>query len=170
MDAWERRLHRIANLDSETLSHLREGATHVRSSGIDLSVLEIEVADERYRFALVLLADAKELLAQSRPRSAISRAYYALYHSIRALAFLANSGDDYQNHSELPKGVPDAFSAAPEARALLKRGRLLRNQADYDAYPRELSYWLGEANKLLPEVESMLLSVKLYIRSKGGFP
>jgi len=172
MDDWEKRLQRIATLDSSLLGSMREGVAHEQISKLTLDVLVREAADERFRMARQHYRDAETLHTASPPayRSAISRYYYAFYHAARATAFIARSGDDYEAHSSLWKGIPDELPNVADWRIKLKDARLLRNQADYDPYPKDPTFWDTEAATLRDTTRDFMLLATSYLKANGGFP
>jgi len=64
-----------------------------------------------------------------------------MYHALRACAFLFHEGDDYQEHSKLPLQIPKDFDVGIDWQNKLKKARLARNKADYEAYPKSDRAW-----------------------------
>jgi uncharacterized protein (UPF0332 family) len=81
-------------------------------------------------------------------RSAISRHYYAMYHAARAIVFAEVGGDDYQQHSDLPRHLPSSLPIRQTREQQLTDARLLRNEADYDPYPSAAAEWERDARRL----------------------
>ena len=84
---------------------------------------------------------AGDKLFKARPpeyRSAISRYYYAMYHSARAVTYFRFDGDDHQAHSALPSHLPHDFPNQASWQNEIKDARERRNEADYEPYPEQV--------------------------------
>jgi len=143
---------------------------YVRSAtGQDLDDLREQAVVDRLRLATDFLA-AAEALMKARPpryRDAISRYYYAMYHSIRAAALFSHQGDDQSTHAELPGRTPGDFPNTATRQNELKNARALRNQADYDPYPADEVHWKAQARLIRPLAASLLGDVRAFLLSKG---
>jgi uncharacterized protein (UPF0332 family) len=100
-------------------------------------------------------------------RLTISRAYYAMYHSLRAVAYIYHGGDDHQQHSDLPQRLPSDFPDVAIWGNQLKSAREYRNQADYDPYPKSIAYWRDIAQLVDSDSKVLLPLTRNYLRSKG---
>ena len=83
--------------------------------------------------------------------------HYAMYHSLRAVAFVHHGGDDHEAHSTLHRNLPKDFEDREIWSNLLSSAREYRNQADYEPYPTDWRHWQkvaktlqGDAHRLLP--------------------
>jgi len=113
-----------------------------------LAQLIQQVASDRLQLAGEHLRSGDQLLFALQFRSAISRHYYAMYHAARSIVFSEVQGDDYQQHSELPRHLPPGLPSIRTREKQLVDARLLRNEADYDPYPSGLSDWEQDAREL----------------------
>jgi len=113
-----------------------------------LAVLIKQVVSDRLVLAGDRLRDGDRLILGMNYRSAISRHYYAMYHSARAVVFAEENGDDHEKHSVLPRHLPSSMSNVSQYENELTDARLLRNQADYDIYPIGDASWEVEARSL----------------------
>jgi len=86
---------------------------------------------------------------------------------MRACVFLYNNGDDFQEHSELPKHIPDDFPSKSLWQTRLKDARLSRNNADYDPYPRSEKAWKKPAFSLGTDADLLLKETRAYLKKKG---
>ena len=100
-------------------------------------------------------------------RDAISRYYYSLYHAFRAVAYFANDGDDFEEHSKLPTGIPDDFPNADTWRNNLKDARLTRNRADYNAYPKSDGAWRYDCERVATISAPAIAACRDYLAGKG---
>jgi len=83
-----------------------------------------------------MVSKSSQQLAPHKPvlhRDAVSRAYYAVYHAARAVAFL-NPGDDYEHHDKVANGLPLDLPDVELWRNKIKDARLKRNEADYEPF------------------------------------
>jgi uncharacterized protein (UPF0332 family) len=163
------RLKRIGEAHASLLENWREGVSLTSDSGLTIEALKLGVASARWKLAAEYRRDAKKLLKLSRPpfRSVISRFYYAMYHSMRAVCYVFHDGDDHQSHSNLPLHIPDDFPDAAIWRNTFKNARLTRNAADYDPYPKSGKIWQRQAEAIRTDAEALLAETRNYLRSKG---
>lgn len=118
----------------------------------------------RYRFetGLEALADARIMFENGRYKNALNRAYYAIFHAVRAVNAL--TGYDSSKHS----GVIAYFNqnyvkSGTFPKELSKTIRLAsenREKADY------LDFFIAsreEAEKQIQRAENFLESIKLYL-------
>lgn len=113
---------------------------------------------------------AAEKLVRCRPpeyRSAVSRYYYAMYHSVRAVVYFAHGGDDHQEHSTLPTKLPVDFPGHNVWLNDLKDARSRRNDADYDPYPFSDAAWKSVASNLASQAPRLAQEARTYLQRKG---
>lgn len=163
------RLLRLGQAKNAVLNDWREGASICNDSGLTINQLVLHVAADRWKLAYEHRRDGNRLMAMPVPpfRSAISRYYYAMYHSMRAAAFVYYDGDDHESHSNLPTHVPDDFPNVATWKNTLKNARLTRNAADYDPYPRRVAHWRKRALAIQSDADALLLETKQYLVAKG---
>lgn len=151
------------------LEQWKEGVSLHLDSGQSIDNLMLRVALARWKLAAEHRRDANQLMRQSRVpyRSAISRYYYAMYHAMRAAAYVFHGGDDHESHSLLPSNVPGDFPNASLWRNELKDARLTRNAADYDPYPRSRNYWYARARTMKRRANRLVRETRAYLRGKG---
>jgi uncharacterized protein (UPF0332 family) len=162
-------LRRVTSAKKNTIDGWREGRQLEVESGHTLEDLLQRVASDRFKFAKLLLRDAERLAAQNPPqyRAAVSRSYYAMYHAMRAAAFVFHGGDDHQEHKTLPAHAPTDMTNADIWSNKLKDARERRNQADYDPYPKSEAAWRRPADDLMPDAKALVKEVRVYLQSKG---
>ncbi len=100
-------------------------------------------------------------------RAATSRLYYAMYHAIRAAAYVFHNGDDHQEHSVLPLHLPTDFPNGQKWQNSLKSAREYRNSADYDPHPLSDAAFKVPALQLTTEVDELLVVARTYLAGKG---
>jgi uncharacterized protein (UPF0332 family) len=97
----------------------------------------------------------------------VSRAYYAIYHSARAVSFLTHPGDDYEHHDKVASGLPSDLPNVEVWRNKIKDARLKRNEADYEPFlssdPTFRKASLA-TNKLAVD---FLVVCSIYLKGKG---
>lgn len=159
----------VSKLKKKQIELLKAGADLERRTGYAVDGLLSKAAVDRFRFALELLSAAKS--AATGPtasfRSATSRAYYAMYHAFRATAFCAHGGDDHEEHTKLPGGIPHDFPSKDLWMNDLKNARLERNRADYDPYPKSDATFRPTADQLIQKAEALFPLVREYLRTNG---
>ncbi len=119
-----------------------------RHATVQLTDLLRQVASDRFRLAAHHLRAADLLLVAAAYRGCISRNYYAMYHAARAVVFASHGGDDFEQHSVLPRNLPASWTERAAREVELTDARLLRNQADYDSYPQSETEWEADARRL----------------------
>ncbi|MFM0244280.1 HEPN domain-containing protein [Paraburkholderia sediminicola] len=159
----------VSKSPKDRLDYLAAGASLVERTGYDVRQLRIKAALDRLHLAGLFLKDAKTLSAAgtSLNRTVVSRAYYAMYHSLRAATFLSYGGDDHEQHTVLPSKVPTDFPDHAIWQNALKNARLERNRADYDPYPRHDRQFEQTAQSLVSEASKLIALTRAYIRSKS---
>ncbi len=159
----------LTKLPNARISDFAAGISLVNRTGYSLPDLIAKATKDRIALGRMFLGDA-ETAANSNPpqfRSAVSRAYYSMYHTIRAVVFYTNLGDDYEKHSELPKHIPTDFPSFQSWSNTLKNARLERNKADYNPYPKRDDSLQTTAAQLLTEARALLPVTRHYLRRKG---
>ena len=126
---------------------------------------KIEISKARFDHAKECLLDAKMLLTGERYRSAANRAYYAIFHAMRAV--LALDGVDMKHHS----GIISEFS-----RRYIKTGIFetrmseiisvlfdVRTDSDYDDF-----FVISKADTAaqIENAEYFVSSVRAYLKNK----
>ncbi|MFF5424991.1 MULTISPECIES: HEPN domain-containing protein [unclassified Streptomyces] len=113
------------------------------------------------------LRSGDHLLFAGQYRSAISRHYYAMYHAARAIVFAEKRGDDFERHHILPRNLPTNLPDKSVREVELTNARLLRNQADYDAYPVSESEWAGDARALSVAAANFMQACQDFASTNG---
>ncbi len=169
LDAEEMQLLRISKASQRLLTSFRDGVYITTTTSRTLDDLRDQACADRLDLA-VAFASVGDRLMRARPReyrSAVSRYYYSMYHSIRATVFYANDGDDHQKHDVLPKHTPLDFPDNALWENRLKDARGHRNDADYDPYPINPQSFTQPARDLRDYAHALTPLVRAYLRSKG---
>jgi uncharacterized protein (UPF0332 family) len=161
-------LHRVASADAKQLANWKEGVSLESRSSKQIDDLRQRATADRVDMAVAFRRRAAILLNQHPPmcRDAISRYYYSVYHAFRAVVFFNSNGDDHNGHSDLQKQVPTDFPQADIWKNNLKIARELRNEADYDLYPKSDSAWIRNAEQVREIADLAIPEVRRYLRSK----
>ena len=161
-------LLRLSQAEKAHLERLKEGIYLEASLKRSIEDLRHQAVADRLDLGDSFLAAGTALL-RKRPaqnRAAVGRFYYSMYHAMRAVVFFKVGGDDYQDHSKLPKYIPGDFPNQLTWQNDLKDARLRRNEADYEAYPtsdsdfRQVAIDLERLAKLLASESRQYLSGK----------
>lgn len=163
------RLIRVGKAERKLIANWDEGVSLQSDSGLTIAELTNLVATDRWHLADRHHRAANRLLSLPRPpyRTAISRLYYAMYHAMRAAAFIFHNGDDHEAHKSLPQNVPDDFPDKDFWANALKTARLVRNSADYDPYPKHARPWAKKAQIIKTDAKGLVRLARDYLRSKG---
>ena len=121
----------------------------------DLSRYRLEKAKED-------LLTAELLLKENMLKASINRSYYAIFHSLRAVAVL--SGFDSSKHSGIIAFFNKHFVKtgifAKETSSIIKNVSRLREKSDYDEFyvasKNEASEQLDKAKRLLSQIEEFI--------------
>ncbi|MER6529480.1 HEPN domain-containing protein [Streptomyces sp. NPDC001508] len=162
-------LARITQADKKTLGLFVEGVSLETRTSRVISDLQHQACADRIDLSASFLVSADKLL-RTRPgqyRSAISRYYYSMYHSARAVVYFAHGGDDHEKHSVLPTKLPNDFPSSSYWQNELKDARLNRNSADYDPYPTSWRHWQSLAKGLSATAPTFLQLATQYLKQKG---
>ena len=164
-----KRLLRVGKATHQLLQDWTEGVSLYRDSGLPIESLALRVASDRWVLAAAQRRDGNKLLGLSQPacRCSVSRYYYAMYHCMRAAAYVYHGGDDYQAHSKLPQHVPKDFPDCDDWANRLKNARLTRNAADYDPYPKSDKAWRRRASEIKSDADALLRVTREYLRERG---
>jgi uncharacterized protein (UPF0332 family) len=162
-------LLRISQANAILLRNWKEGISIEQSSGCSIEDLALGAAAYRWRLAVEHRRQANAILRLSRPlyRAATSRLYYAMYHAIRAAAYVSHGGDDHQEHAKLPSNTPVDFPAHDQWENALKSAREHRNQADYDPHPLADHVFRPIAIQLKSDADQLLPIARRYLLAKG---
>jgi uncharacterized protein (UPF0332 family) len=164
-----RELHLLTLVKSkkDQLNTFKQGVFLEKFFGKAIDDLHKEVCAERYNLGKNIFQIAKQAMGTSpNYRLAIGRSYYSMYHCARAVVYFSSGGDDYEEHSALPKNLPGDFPDRDTWINDLKTARLERNKADYDPYPDDRDF-KSEAEFLVKRAEELLAISKVYLRGKG---
>ena len=156
----------------ERLDAFAAGASLTERTGYSISALRSKAVSDRLKLARSILESAENSLARPTPsfRTAVSRAYYSMYHITRALSYFVHGGDDNQDHYKLPGSIPHDFPSHSHWENELKRARLERNRADYDPYPKSDRQFESTAQDLVQHARDLMPVVRRYLRHKGWKP
>lgn len=134
-------------------------------------ITRIDLSRYRLQKAKEMLASTKRDMDANDYASANNRAYYAIFHAMRAV--LALDGEDYKKHSAViarftlnylkPEILPREYSK------LISNASLIRNRSDYeDFYICSVS----DTNALFSGAESFCAEVEKYLapRVLSAFP
>jgi uncharacterized protein (UPF0332 family) len=165
----DKRLNRVAEAECKVIGYWKEGVSLENDSGKTINELILQTAIGRWRLAYDHRYHANRLLSSNPPhyRSAVSRYYYAMYHSLRACVYIYNMGDDFQEHSKLPLKIPADFPQSMEWQIKMKNARLTRNRADYEPFPRSDRVWQRNANNLKTDADQLIIVSRNYLKNKG---
>lgn len=159
----------VSKSNKKTLDSFRSGVSLESRTGYKIDMLVSKATVDRLELSRRLRLDAQAATkgAHRSFRSATSRAYYAMYHALRATAFFANGGDDYEEHSKLPSGIPRDFPDRHNWENDLKNARYDRNRADYDQYPKNDLIFAPIAAQLIQKANELFPVVRSYLQKKG---
>jgi len=162
---------RVGQAKKRDVDHWHEGIRLEAKSGRKIQALTIGALRARVALADNFWKEGKVLSAQNgTQRSAISRYYYCSYHIFRAVVGWAHGGDDFQEHTELPKHFPPDFPEKDKWANWLKNLRETRNQADYNTHPKSIKYWQQEMVRIKVECAEARKTCKTYLRGKRVLP
>ena len=126
-----------------------------------------ELAKYRYEKAAELLTDAKLLLENGSFKSANNRAYYSIFHVLRAV--LAIDGVEFKKHSGniqyfLREHVKTGQFDVMSSDIVLSASRI-RNASDYDDFYIASK---AEASEQVDNADKFLKMVKLHLDERDG--
>ena len=130
-------------------------------------ITALELARYRLQKAGEMLESAKRDMAAEDYASANNRAYYCIFHSMRAV--LALNGQDYKKHSAVisqftllylkPELLPRKFSS------LITNASLICNRSDYEDF---YICSVADTEALAAGAEEFLAEVQSYIQKEFG--
>lgn len=164
-------LREISKAQKHRIDAMRWGAALVAQTGESIDTVVGGICKHRMQLAEYFLRTAKEAMdaKHHRCRLCVSRSYYAMYHSARAVVYFSHGGDDHEEHSKLPNHIPPDFPSHTHWQNALKNARLKRNEADYDPYPLTDSAFKNDASTQLVLAQQLVKSAKAYLKTKGAF-
>jgi len=159
----------VSKSDKKTIASWKAGASLQERTGYQIDELRVKATADRIELSqrLCLAAKAAVRGRSKSYRSATSRAYYSMYHAFRAAAFFIHEGDDHEEHTKLPSGIPGDFPNKATWENDLKGARLDRNRADYDPYPKNDLMFKQMALELIKKADSLKAEVRTYLKNKG---
>jgi uncharacterized protein (UPF0332 family) len=159
----------LAKAEKKQISAWREGIYIEQSTGRSLEELRQRSTADRWELARSFRRQGDRMISTKPPlyRGALSRFYYSMYHSMRAVVFFTEGGDDHQAHAKLPGSTPPDFPSASLWQNALKDARTQRNAADYDAYPKSDAAYRPGALDLQRHASELEKLSRAYLRSKG---
>lgn len=130
-------------------------------------ITRIDLSRYRLQKAKEMLASAKRDMDANDYASANNRAYYAIFHAMRAV--LALDGEDYKKHSAViarftlnylkPEILPREYSK------LISNASLIRNRSDYEDF---YICSVADTNALFSGAESFCVEVEKYLAGRYG--
>jgi uncharacterized protein (UPF0332 family) len=162
----------ISKSPKAQLKLLHQGAGLVTSTGKSIEELRHTATHARLILAEDMLLCARKAVRGRVPdlRGSISRAYYSMYHTFRAVVFYAHGNDDHEEHSVLPKNLPRNFPNRNDWENKLKNARLERNKADYDPGSQRAIDFKVIAKPIIQDANEALIVARAYLTSEGLNP
>lgn len=159
----------VSKSPKKVIDFWKAGASLEARTGYEIDVLRSKATIDRIELSQKLRLAARAAVKGSNRsfRSATSRAYYSMYHALRATAFFVHQGDDHEDHTKLPSGIPGDFPSRANWENDLKGARLDRNRADYDPYPKNDLMFKSTALDLIQKAEDLWPVVRSYLKRKG---
>ena len=128
-------------------------------------ITRIDLSRYRLQKAKEMLASAKRDMEAEDYASANNRAYYAIFHAMRAV--LALDGEDYKKHSAViarftlnylkPEILPREYSK------LISNASLIRNRSDYEDF---YICSVADTNALFSGAEAFCADVEKYLAGR----
>lgn len=128
-------------------------------------ITKIDLSRYRMRKAQEMLASAKRDIEAEDYASANNRAYYAIFHAMRAV--LALDGEDYKKHSAVISRFtlnylkPEVFSR--DFGKLISNASLIRNRSDYEDF---YICSVADTNALFSGAESFCAEAVKYLEER----
>jgi uncharacterized protein (UPF0332 family) len=159
----------ISKYKKSQIDWLRNGIRIEQAAGRSIGDLLLQACAARHSLAGHFLKSAALLLKvkPARHRDGISRSYYSMYHAARAVVFLANQGDDHQEHDQLYRFLPSDFPDVDSWQNELKDARLKRNEADYDFFPKSNLSFRTASISLFGKAKEFHAECTHYLRNRG---
>ena len=123
-----------------------------------------QITMDRYEMGEEFLCSAKAISGDSKVdrRNVISRSYYAMYHSARAVIFHTVLYDE-DVHERLPERIHEILRG--KYGQILRECRDIRNEADYSPYPEiDLA---AASREMIASAEGFLRRCKEYLIERG---
>jgi len=159
----------VGKAESKTLAAIKSGPGIEAAQQTTILDLSHQACADRLLLGVTML-DSGDRFLRSRPpmfRMAVSRYYYSMYHSMRAVCYFAHEGDDHEEHSVLPTKTPTDFTNRAFWQNELKDARLRRNEADYDPYPIEDRDFASAARHLRVQARLLSSEARSYLKARG---
>jgi len=128
-------------------------------------ITKVDLSQYRFQKAKEMLASAKRDMEAKDYASANNRAYYAIFHAMRAV--LALDGEDFKKHSAViarftlnylkPEILPRAYSK------LISNASLIRNRSDYEDF---YICSIADTNALFSGAETFCADVGAYLKRR----
>lgn len=162
-------LLRFSKSTISNINFVKEWEATLRTTHATVDNVISIITVERMSLARQFLETARHQKRRRPPalRESISKSYYALYHSLRAVVFVEEGGDDYNAHSELPKRIPTGFPSRDIWKSKITEARIARNQADYDCLGISESDLRSMAEDTLRDAELFIPLAETYLRRLG---
>jgi hypothetical protein len=162
----------VSEAKKNRIDTLVRGVQLVDKTGYTIGQLRGRAVFDRLALAKRFIEDAEVAIEQNPPRcrTAVSRAYYAMYHLLRTVSYHSHGGDDYEGHDVLPGKIPAAFPNRGSWEHDLKLARLERNRADYEPYPRKDNQFQPTALELIAKARDLDRIVRRFLRANGWKP
>ncbi len=151
----------FATLKREQFAQLEQGGGR-HAAPMPVEQIIAEVVRARLELASSHLAVADALLLSGSFRGSISRFYYAAYHAVRSVVFAATRGDDFSQHGVISAHLPPELPDVAKIKTFVEDARLLRNQADYEPYPKSDAHWEQDARRLAAMTAEVCSTCNLY--------
>jgi uncharacterized protein (UPF0332 family) len=162
-------LLRVSIGTEKVLNQYAEGVYIATLMSRSIKDLQQQVCADRLVLAEHFLEAGHKLMRAKPPqyRSAISRYYYSMYHSMRSVVYFTFEGDDHEAHAALPGKTPKDFVNAAVWQNNLKDARERRNEADYDPYPSAHTNFAATARDLRAKAIDLSKVARAYLKQKG---
>lgn len=157
----------LRHISTSTSSQLSALPTVGAKYPFPLPDLILQVTSDRLLLAGDHLRSGDQLLLGQHFRSAISRYYYAMYTAARSIVYACVKGDDFERHNLLPRNLPATMPHVTRREQQLIYARLLRNEADYDIYPRSPPDWEHDARSISIEAAEFVLACEDFALTNG---
>ena len=133
---------------------------YLKSNRLKRSSMSAEMIRKELRVGVEDMAEAEHGLERGAYKWATIQAYYAVFHAMRALLYLAGLREE--SHVALKVAIRELYfeqgKISEDAFRAFERGMELREMADYKAtFSEETARWLVDKGKIcLTEVEKLV--------------
>ncbi|MBR0969608.1 HEPN domain-containing protein [Bradyrhizobium japonicum] len=165
----EHELFKLQKFKKNQINHMQNGVRLAGLAGVPLEDLLRQASSARLKLAKRFLRSSRHLMSH-RPvlyRDVVSRAYYSIYHSARAVSFLSHPGDDYEEHDKVATGLPPDLPDVEVWRNKIKDARLKRNEADYEPFMVSDPQFKRASATVLSTANDFIVVCSTYLRSEG---